>query len=172
VNTDHYIAESQVGLVPKTHWGTNNKVELDCCGSGTIVMHFWVLQYLPKLAGSMCYWWQLGAESCDLGITRCQEVKSWISWVLQEHIQTYPTHLIAVGVAGRLNLDQIVAKLGGNGRDIALLEKMSWSEHRPIPCIKLCLKGPQNAFGYKRQSVIWLLWFWQSCPRGPLQPTN
>jgi hypothetical protein len=63
-------------------------------------------------------------------------------------------YLIAVGVAGRLNLDQIVAKLGGNGRDIALLEKMSWSEHRPIPCIKLCLKGPQNAFGYKRQSVI------------------
>jgi hypothetical protein len=63
---------------PKLIGGTNNNMELDCCGYGTIVMHFWVHQYLPKLAGSMCHWWQLGAESCDLGITKCQEMESWI----------------------------------------------------------------------------------------------
>jgi hypothetical protein len=81
-------------------------------------------------------------------------VESGISWVFQEHIQTYPTHLIAVGVAGRLNFDQIVAKFfGGNGRDLALLENMSWSEQRPIPCIKWSWKGPQNPLGYKQQNV-------------------
>jgi hypothetical protein len=85
------------------------------------------------------------------------------SWVFHEDIKTFSTHLIGVGVAWRLYFYQIVVKSGDMGRDLAILETMSWIEHRPIPCVKLSWKGPQITWGYQKQSGTQLLWFWHHC---------
>ena len=46
-------------------------------------------------------------------------------------MDTFPMHWIGLGVAWRLCLDEFVAKFGGTGADLALLETMSLSVWGP-----------------------------------------